>query len=158
MKVRRLAVAVLMVALVAIATQGFACNAYHDLVVGEHDFKSTVQAFQGVESNEFAAGNIAPALHMQLEEGILKVAQGGQQLTSLLQQNASNQSVIAQIQLINTSLQELNSNGVLGIKNPVTKQNVQLALQAVQAILSNVATALNAPAGTVTPISTGGAQ
>ena len=78
--------------LVAVAflwCNAFACAQYHNLVVAEHDFKAAVQAFQNAESNEFVAGNIDAATHTKMEQGVLLVASGGQQLNMLLQQNAS---------------------------------------------------------------------
>lgn len=145
--------------LVAVAflwCNAFACAQYHNLVVAEHDFKAAVQAFQNAESNEFVAGNIDAATHTKMEQGVLLVASGGQQLNMLLQQNASKQSIIAEIQAINASIQALNAQGVLGVKNQTSQKNLQIILQSVSVILQNIATAIGAPVGTVTPM--GGGQ
>jgi len=136
-------------------TQAFACN-YHTAVVAEHDFTSAIKAFQQAETNEFQAGNIDASTHQAMEQGILSVAEGGQQLAALLQKNASKQSVINEILLVDTALANLNANGVLYVKTPTTQRNLAIAFTAMHDILANFSTLY----GTTLPVTitvTGGA-
>lgn len=123
---------------------GFICTGsqIHKATVAEHDFKSAVQGFQNAEIAEFNAGHIDPTLHAQMQEIILKVAQGGVAITTLLQQS-NTAGALQQITNIDTQLQTLLQNGVLAIKNPTTVTSLQTALLAVQAIVTNIQTALS---------------
>ncbi len=132
------------VLLMALSTQAFSCN-YHNLVTIEHDYKSAVQALQAAEQNEFNAGNVDPATHQQIEGIVLKLAQGGQSVATLLQQNASKQSISQQVSNINAMLQLLLTNGVVGVKNPTTQANLKIIIQGVVDIVNNFATALGTP-------------
>jgi hypothetical protein len=127
------------IALVVLLAAG--CT-YHNLVLMEHDFEASVKALQAAETNEFTAGNIDAATHQQIEGIVLQIAQGGQQVATLLQQNASKQSILAEVTIISNSLNTLLQQGVLGIKNPTTKQNLTIIIQSLQAILANFQTAL----------------
>lgn len=132
------------VLLMALSTQAFSCN-YHNLVTIEHDYKSAVQALQMAEQNEFNAGSVDPATHQQIQGIILKLAEGGQAVASLLQSNASKQSIAQQVSNISAMLQTLLANGVVGVKNPTTQANLKIMIQAVMDIVNNFATALGAP-------------
>jgi hypothetical protein len=127
---------------IAFAVLFLAGCTYHNLVLMEHDFEASVKALQAAETNEFTAGNIDAATHQQIEGIVLQIGQGGQQVATLLQQNASKQSILAQVTLIGNSLNTLLQQGVLGIKNPTTKQNLTVIIQSLQAILANFQTAL----------------
>lgn len=141
---------------VLMLTQAFSCS-YHNLVLMEHDFKSSVGALQQAEQNEFQAGNVDPATHQQIQSIVLQLAQGGQQVALLLQQNASKQSVLAEVNIINGTLQNLLTNGVLHVKNPTTQANLRVMLVAIQDIVNNFATALGQPAVTTNTLTAGGA-
>lgn len=132
------------VLLMALSMQAFSCN-YHNLVTIEHDYKSAVQALQMAEQNEFNAGSVDPATHQQIQGIILKLAEGGQAVASLLQSNASKQSIAQQVSNISAMLQTLLANGVVGVKNPTTQANLKIMIQAVMDIVNNFATALGAP-------------
>lgn len=119
---------------------GCPSSAYHKMIVAEHDFDKTVSGFQNAEIAEFNAGNVPADIHNKLEQGTITVAQGGKQLATLLQQNASTQSITTELNLINVTLQNLLNDGVLQVKNAQTKANLQIALQSIQAIVTNVQT------------------
>jgi hypothetical protein len=138
---------------VLLLTQGFGCSGtnYHRLVVAEHDFKSTVQAFQDAEIAEFQSGVIDPQLHIKMQNGILQVAQGGQALSKLIQQNASPQTIQAQLNNIYGLLDTLLSEGVLHVTNPKSKATLELALDGIKALVTNVLTLLPTPTVPPTP-------
>lgn len=129
--------------LVAVASfigcSAFSCN-YHNAVMAEHDFDLSVKAFQQIEESEFNAGNISNEYHQKLQMVILEIAQGGSGVAKLLQSNASKQTVLSEISLIDGTITDAVNNGLLGIKNPTTKANLTAALKATQAILSNFKT------------------
>lgn len=118
---------------------------YHDAVVAEHDFKTTVQAFQTAELAEFNAGNISATEHAALEGGILKVALAGQTLTTALQSGAVNSSVLGDFATLAAALGSLNTDGVLGIKNATSKAEFSTFITTLQGIVTNVGIFLNAP-------------
>lgn len=161
MKSRTRSVAVITVLLlpVLLLTQGFGCSStnYHKMVVAEHDFKSTVQAFQDAEIAEFQAGFVDAQTHLKIQSGIINVAQGGQALATLIQQNASPQSIQAQVNTLYGFLDTLNSDGLLYVKNPKSKATLEIALDSVKAIVTNILTLLPQPtapppAPTPTPV------
>lgn len=127
--------------IVAIGLSISGCS-YHNLVLMEHDFDSGVKALQAAEANEFQAGNLDSATHEEIESVVLQVAEGGQQVATLLKQNASKQSIVAEASIIGNSLNSLLQQGVVGIKNPTTKQNLTIIIQSLQAILANFQTAV----------------
>jgi hypothetical protein len=123
-------------------SMAFSCNGsnYHKMVAAEHDFNLTVSGFQNAEIAEFLGGNVPNDLHNQMQLGIEDVAKGGKQLAILLQSNASPLSISSEITAIDLTLTNLLNNGVLQIKNDKTKANLQIALEAVQAVITNVST------------------
>lgn len=146
----------LLVCTVALWSMAFSCN-QHNLILMEHDFKSSVAALQQAEVNEFQAGNVDAATHQQIQTIVLQLAQGGQQIAVLLQQNATKQTVLSEVNLINQSLQDLLANGVLHVKNPTTQANLRIMLQAIQDIVNNFSTALGSAPQTMATV-TGGAN
>ena len=127
-----------------VLTSGFVCTGsqIHKATVAEHDFKTAVQGFQNVEIAEFQAGHISAAEHQTLETGIAQIANGGSTLVTLLQ-NSNGAGALTQIDNIDAALQSLLANGVLHVKNQTTAANLQIALQAVQAIVTNIQTLLS---------------
>lgn len=123
-----------------IACSAFACNNYHTAVMMEHDFELSVKAAQQVEESEFNAGHIEKEYHQQFQTVILSVAQGGKGIASLLQSNATKQTILSEVDMIDQTLQDAVANGTLGIKNQATKNDITAALRAVQAILANFKT------------------
>ena len=129
---------------VFVLTSGFICSPsqIHKATVAEHDFKVAVQGFQSAEIAEFNAGNITPATNAQINLYLEKIAQGGAALTTLLQ-NSDSAGALQEIGIIDSTIQGLLANGVLQIKNPTTMSALQTALLAIQAIVTNVQTALS---------------
>ena len=125
-----------------IACSAFSCNVNHQAVVAEHDFKIAVQAAQAIEENEFKAGNVAPDFHHQYQLTILHVAQIGEQVAKDLAAKAPNATILAEVSTIVSSVQSLVADGAVGIKNPTTQNNVNLALNAVIDLLKNFETTL----------------
>jgi outer membrane lipoprotein SlyB len=139
---RRLVVVVLVMAL---GLAGCPKNSYHDAVVAEHDAKTVVAAFQQAEIVEFHAGRIDIAEHQRLEDGIGKVGLAGVALTSALQQGASTTTALADFNLLAQAVGDLNSQGVLGIKNPQSQAALAAGIKSIQAVLANVQILLAQP-------------
>lgn len=125
-----------------IACSAFACNKYHTAVVVEHDFTVAVKSFQDGETALFQAGNISAAEHQAIEAKVAQVAVVGQNLNALITANATKQSVGAETKLLLAAINDLNTNGVLQVKNPQSQQNLKVALQAISDIAQNLITAL----------------
>lgn len=115
---------------------------YHTLVTLEHDFDSSVKALQAGSTAEFQAGNIDQPTNQAIEGVVLKLAQAGQQINTLLAQNASKQTIAAQAANISADLQSLLASGLAGVKNATTKQELTVLIQATQAIVANFTTEL----------------
>lgn len=118
----------------------FACNGYHNAVLAEHDFDLSVKAAQQIEEAEFQAGHLSASEHANFQTIILQIAQGGKGVANLLQANASKQTVISEISLVDNTIQQAIDSGAASIKNPTTKQNLTAALQAADAIVKNLET------------------
>lgn len=131
------------IALAALLLAGCPSN-YHTLVTIEHDFDSSVKALQSGSTAEFQAGNIDAPTNQTIEGVVLKLAQGGQQINTLLQQNASKQTIAQQTANISADLQSLLATGLVGVKNPTTKQELTVLIQATQAVVANFTTELGA--------------
>lgn len=130
----------LFVAVIFLWCSAFACNGYHNAVLAEHDFELSVKAAQQIEEAEFQAGHLSASEHANFQTIILQVAQGGKGVAGLLQANASKQTVLAEISLVDNTIQQAIQSGAASIKNPTTKQNLVAALQAADAIVKNLET------------------
>lgn len=117
-------------------------SSYHTLVTIEHDYDASVKALQAGSTAEFQSGNIDQATNQAIEGVVLKLAQAGQQINTLLQQNASKQTIAQQTANISADLQSLLATGLVGVKNPTTKQELTVLIQATQAIIANFTTEL----------------
>lgn len=144
---RQLALAAILSITIAFAS-GCPKGAYHDAVVAEHQFTTTLDSFQQAEAIEAANGRIDPATHKLLAAGIEKAALAGQTLVSSLQSGAANTTVQQNFATVSAAVSDLLNNGVLGIKNETSRGILQVSLKAVQAILANVGKLLSAPTTT----------
>lgn len=142
MKIRANRIGLVCMAMVLCVAMGCNDAQIHQATTAEHDFKTAVAGFQDAEIAMFQAGAVPPVLHTQIETITLQVAQSGQQVATFLQ-NGNKAGALVAIAQIDTSLQILASDDVGHIVDPVKKQVLQLALQAVQAIVTNVQTALS---------------
>lgn len=138
--------------ILALALSGCPSTAYHSAVVAEHDFKTSVQAFQQAEMVEFQAGRIDATEHQKIEGGVERVGLAAQTLVSSLQQGAANTTVQQNFSTLSQAVTDLLNNGVLGIKNPQSQALVKAVLQTAQAILANVSTLLAQPTTTTTGV------
>lgn len=141
MKLKRSVVGLFAVA-AFIGCSAFACNKYHTAVVVEHDFTVAVKSFQDGETALFQAGNITAVEHKNIEGKVAQVAVVGQAVNTLITSNATKQSVGAETKLLLAAISDLNTNGVLQVKNPQSQKNLQIALQAISDIAQNLVTAL----------------
>lgn len=134
--------ALLLLPLVALFSAGCPKNSYHTLVVIEHDYDTSVKGLQSTTAAEFAAGNIDAGTNQTIEALVVKLAQGGQTINTLLQQNASKQTIAAQVGNISAALQTTIANGLSGIKDPTKKQEFTVLLQTVADVVANFNTEL----------------
>lgn len=134
----------LVAVLAFILCSGFVCSSsqIHQATVAEHDFKIAVMGFQNVEIAEFQAGHIEAEYHQKIQGYILQVASGGAAITDLLAKS-DKAGALQELTSIDGIMQKLLSDGVLGVKNPTTKASLQIALQSVQAIITNIQTMLS---------------
>lgn len=116
----------------------FSCSKYHTAVVVEHDFVTAVTAFQQGETALYQNGTVSQAEHVAIETKIAAVASAGQQLNSLLAANATPQAITTQIQLVVAAVSDLNTNGVLQIKNPSSQATLSTALKVISDIVANI--------------------
>jgi hypothetical protein len=122
---------------------------YHDAVVVEHQAKTLVQAFQQAEIAEFNAGRIALAEHQLIESKFAIVGQAGSTITLALQQGAAQTTVLGDFNVLLQAVQDLNAQGVLGVKNAQSQAVLATALKGLQDVIANLGTILGAP--TTTP-------
>ena len=128
-----------------IACSAFACKgtATHKVTVAQHNFRFAVQAFQDAEIAEFDKGFVPQDLHVKMQTTIQKVALGGKDLDDALAAGASATTIKAKLDAIYALLDSLNTDGVLGIKNPTTKATLEVALDGIKAIIDNALTAMS---------------
>ena len=127
-------------------------GAYHDAVVAEHSFTTSLNSFQQAEQTEFQAGRIDAGEHQKIEAGIGKAAQAAQVLVASLQSGAANSTVQQNFQTVISAVGDLLNNGVLGIKNAQSQATLAAALKVAQAVLNNVSSLINtSTAARITP-------
>lgn len=124
----------------------FACNQYHTAVVIEHDFQVSLSTAQSIEIAEFKAGNVDAKTHQSIQQLFLKIGAGGEQISSLMAQNASKQTVLTVVSQVAASVQQLQDTGALGIKNQASATTFNLLMQGIQATLANLKTFLGGAA------------
>lgn len=109
----------------------------HKVTIAEHSLLSVVGAFEDAESAEFAKGFVAADLHVKMQTGVQKVALAAKDLDSALAANADAATIKAKLDNIYALLDGLNTDGVLGVKNATSKATLEVALDAVKAIVDN---------------------
>lgn len=107
----------------------------HKVTAAQHNFRFAVQAFQDAEIAEHDKGFVPDDLHVRMQEVIQKVALGGVDLDKTLAAGASAATLKDKLDNIYTLLDSLNSDGILGIKNPTTKATLEIALDSIKAII-----------------------
>lgn len=138
-RIRSLAVVLALLPALLIS-QSFSCSGstYHKLVAAEHSFTNTVKALQDVEIAEYRTGTIDPVLHQQIERGILEVATGGSEITKLIQENAPPETIKARVDQLYQTIDNLNSQGILRVKNQKSQAALEVALDSIRSILDNI--------------------
>jgi len=119
-------------------------TALHKVTVAEHNFRFTVQAFQDAEiaahdQNTPVVIFVPDDLHMKMQGTILKIALAEKDLNNSLA-TASKSTIKAKLDAIYSLLDSLNSDGVLGVKNPTTKATLEIALDSIKAIIDSALT------------------
>lgn len=107
----------------------------HKVTAAQHNFRFAVQAFQDAEIAEHDKGFVPQDLHVKMQQIIGKVALAGADLDQALSVGASAATIKGKLDSIYTLLDSLNSDGVLGIKNPSTKAMLEIALDSIKAII-----------------------
>jgi len=107
----------------------------HKVTVAQHNFRFAVQAFEDAEVAEHDKGFVPDDLHLKMQGAILKVALAGKDLDASLALGASTATIKAKLDAIYTLLDSLNSDGVLGVKSVATKAELEIALDAIKAII-----------------------
>lgn len=134
-------VLLLAVALTGITFYPSACvkgTATHKATVGQHTLREAVGAFQDAEIAEFHQGFVPPDTHLRIQTTIQKIAMAAVDLDNALASGATAASFKAKFDAIYTLLDSLNTDGILGIKNPTTKQALEVALDSIRAIVDNI--------------------
>jgi outer membrane lipoprotein SlyB len=110
---------------------------YHAAVVVEHDASSVVQALQQAEITEFNAGRISASEHQTLEAGIQKVALAGVALNNALSAGVPT-SITGALNAFVQTVTDLNTSGVLSIKNQQSQQILTTSINTLKAIIANL--------------------
>jgi len=109
----------------------------HKVTVAQHDFRIAVQAFQDTEiALHNQGGVISDDVHIQIQTGIQKVAQAGVDLDTALASNAPTSTLKTKLDSIMALLDDLNNQGLLGVKNQNAKLALTSALLAVKGIVA----------------------
>lgn len=112
----------------------------HRVVATQHSTLSIVQAFQDAEIAEFQKGFVPPDLHVKMQETVGKIALGFKDLDNALAANADAKTLKAKLDNLYTLADSLNTDGLTFIKNPTTKATLEVALDAIKAIIDNALT------------------
>jgi hypothetical protein len=120
-------------------TQAYACtgSVVHKVTVAQHDFRISVQAFQDTEIALYNQGGvISPDTHREIQEYIGKVAQAGVDLDTALASNAPTSTLKTKLDSIMALLDQLNTQGLLGVKSQNAKLALTSALLAIKGIVA----------------------
>ena len=96
----------------------------------------TLQLFQSGEQLAVQNGNISAAEDVAIQGYIKQVAQAGLALDTAIKANESNPAVGTQLNNFLAAFQTLISQGVGGIKNAQTKQDLMVVLQGAEAAIA----------------------
>lgn len=107
----------------------------HKVTALQHSFKAVVAGFQDAEIAEHDKGFVPNDLHLQIQQGIQKVATAGVDLDTYLASNAPAAGLKAKLDNIYVLLDTIATQGILPITNPTTKATLEIALDQVKAII-----------------------
>jgi len=110
----------------------------HKIVIAQHDFRIGVQALQDAEIavNNQPGQLIAPALHVQMQAYIQKVALAGMDLDDALAKNVPVSTLQTKLTAIMDLLDVLNNQTLLGIKDANAKTTLQSAILVLRGIVT----------------------
>jgi len=128
---------------IALAMSGasYSCikgSATHKVTVGQHTLREAVGAFQDAEIAEFNAGHVSPDNHVRIQSTVKRLALAAIDLDNAMIAGASATDAKAKFDAVYALLDSLNTDGILGIKNPTTKQVLETALDGIRAIVDNI--------------------
>lgn len=112
-------------------------SALHKATIAEHNFRFAVQAFADAETAEYDKGFVPGDLHLKMQGAVLRIALAGKDLDNALVAGASPSTIKTKLDAIYVLLDSLNTDGVLGIKSVATRAELEIALDAIKAIIDS---------------------
>src|SRR5258708_37763323 len=112
----------------------------HKVTASQHSFKAVVAGFQDAEMAEFEGGHVPSDLHVQIQQGIQKVALAGVDLDPAISANVPATTLKAKLDNIYTLLDSILSQGIVPISNPTTKATLEVALDQIKVIIDSALT------------------
>jgi len=109
----------------------------HKVTVAQHNFRSAVEALQNAEVAEHDKGFVPDDFHIKMQEIIEKIALAGKDLDNQLATGAGTATIKVKLDAIYTLLDSLNNDGIFGVKNVGAKATLEIALDAIKAIVDN---------------------
>lgn len=113
-------------------------SALHKATVGQHTLRELVGAFQDAEIAEHDKGFVPNDLHVKFQTIIGKTALAAIDLDNAATAGASATDLKAKFDKIYGLLDSLNTDGILGVKNPTSKQILETALDGIKAFVDNL--------------------
>jgi hypothetical protein len=113
----------------------------HKVTQAQHSFQSVVSAFQDAEiaAHDQKDANGAPFisddLHVQIQQGIKKVALAGVDLDTFLATTPPAAAIKVKLTNLYALVDSLDKNGLSGVKNPTKKAELEIALNQVKALI-----------------------
>jgi len=107
----------------------------HKVTVAQHNLLTVVTAFEDAEIAEYNSGFVPANVHLKIQQIIKEVALASKDLDSTLVENASAPTIKTKIDVIYRLLDQLQTDGLTGIKNEKTKAVLELALNQIKTIL-----------------------
>ncbi len=112
----------------------------HKVTVAQHSLLSVVGAFEEAESAEYAKGFIPADIHVKMQMGVEKVALACADLDKSLAAGSTGSTLKVKLDAIYQLLDSLNTDGILGVKNPSTKVMLEVALDQIKVIIDSALT------------------
>jgi len=129
----------LIVPTIVVLLMGFGqCDRYRKAGELARDFALGVQAFQETEIVLHQQGKISDDEHRQIQQIILEVAADGQKLDRAIATTHSAPDAKTALDSAIAQLQGALADGVLHVKNPEVKAQLQTSLVLLRSILSNI--------------------
>lgn len=113
-----------------------ASSTTHKVTIAQHNFLQVVGGFQDAEIAEFEQGRITSDTHVKIQSSIRSLALAGRDLDESVISGAGAATVKAKIATILGLLSQLESDRLLGVKNPTSKAMLELALNQMKSFLT----------------------